>query len=334
MALPTKDKTWQFDVNIFYTDDDLASRSDTNKGFLLALKNALVGFASSPWAVESCSNSVAVGNNDGVDRWASGSDLVWGTTGNPHSWIVLTQPALGNGSICIALDSTTGVDSQGSIIFSPSAGFGAANGGADGTTTARPTATDEHVVIGTGNIVPQTSGGVTNQSLHVWLSSDGACTRAVATRGGNVQFALFFDAPKNPITAWSPARVYTWTRGNTLLYGNFFTTSMFHFTQGGVGQGLFEIAMAGADNSTHGRDNEASRFPNEFSGRTIMAPAVLYSDTVGLEGAWGLLHDVYGAPDTLPLGSTIRDQSGAAAWMKVGDLWLPWSPTLGAIATG
>lgn len=92
------------------------------------------------WVVKSCSDSVAYGVDDNVDRWDSDSDIVWAAAGVAHSWIVLESPAgmLPNSKkIRVLVDMSTGAGSP--HLINVTASSSAINTG--GSTTAAPTGT-------------------------------------------------------------------------------------------------------------------------------------------------------------------------------------------------
>lgn len=128
------------------------------KAFLMQQKTGTTGTSGAPpvgaaWSMYYSCDSVTAGTaNDGVDRWGGGTfdatKLVRAAAGSAHSWAVLKS----SGSICAALASTpfyliidwgTGADTTFNFLISKAAPTG-------GTTTARPTATDE---VGLTNFV-------------------------------------------------------------------------------------------------------------------------------------------------------------------------------------
>jgi hypothetical protein len=202
MALPTLLKSWQFNVN-----QQIGSWSTAlaaNQSAMQTIKLSLKGFSLSPWTVwGSCNGRVSTpsfGNGDGVDYWVSpATDILWAASGN-HSWIVLRQAGLGaKSAICIDLLSASSW--LATIVFSPSAGFGATNGGTDGTSSARPTATDEVVLLSAGAWGGY--NGVYTWRLHVMQSTQGECTRVAMMRNGASVGLWMFDTVKNPVTGWT-----------------------------------------------------------------------------------------------------------------------------------
>ena len=176
MALPTLEKTWQFDVNqVTPTVGVLETDMDT---MILKLKNSLIGFASTPWTVVRSSNGVTVAASD---LWSTIADLVHSSSA--RSWIVLKQTGCGGqGNLQICLDLNSSAQNNHDLYVSWHAGFGA------GTTSARPTATDETgFSLQWGSVTP----GQT--VLHVAQSSDGASTRVFLARDGAIVTTWLID---------------------------------------------------------------------------------------------------------------------------------------------
>lgn len=188
--LPTLEKSWQYVVNQSF------GSGSGYRSALRAIKNAMIGFASSPWLVGySCGFNgtiqVAGTPGDAVDRWNADAALVW-LAGGVRSWIVLTQANITSGfQLLIDLNAGSTAYSTASFYVSPSAGF------TGGTTSARPTATDEIAisgVVGTGWGPATTSAS----RIHVAMSTDGQCTRIFVCSGNIVGGMWILDRIKAP----------------------------------------------------------------------------------------------------------------------------------------
>jgi hypothetical protein len=101
MALPTLEKTWQFNVNQSTTTS--GSILPDMQALLYKLKTSLIGFGSTPWTVIRSSNGSSAGASD---YWASSSDLIWNYEGSAHSWMVLQQSALNNLQLLISCEQS------------------------------------------------------------------------------------------------------------------------------------------------------------------------------------------------------------------------------------
>jgi len=210
MGMPTKEKTWQYgpsgDPSAFLNQLTGDTTIDlTCKKTMWAIKESLIGFTTQPWTVVgSCDGSSNFDNIPATsnDYWVAATNLIWGTTGN-HSWIVLKQTGVGsNFQICIELKGV--VPYYAVIAFSASAGF------TGGALNARPTATDEVVVINSQDW----HWGNTNYApaLHVMQSTDGECTRIIACVNSTANMFVDISKPKNPSSGWSNPSIMTWVR--------------------------------------------------------------------------------------------------------------------------
>jgi len=174
MALPTLAKTWSFDVN-----NAVLGGGSSWPPHHLQMKNKLVGFGHG-WVVAGSGGAGAGGGGgmDSVDRWVVSGDITIGstsvTTGN--SWMVLQNDNIAVGFQLLMTPSKTGGGwtSISNFRVSPS---GLYTGGAQ---TTCPTATDEF------NLVQNETTGITNGALgcatHLWMSTDGECTRILLTQ--------------------------------------------------------------------------------------------------------------------------------------------------------
>lgn len=201
MSAPTLLKTWQIEGdNLVPTDSTIYIE---RKNLLLGIINKLIGFASNPMTVIGSNNGTASGM-DAVNRWATIADL------NNNSWIVLQQAGINaKFQICFHLNAnwTSGVP-QLTMVVSRLAGFGTANGGTDGSTSARPTATDEHAQT----VQNLTSGGAVSIAAryYVWQSTDGQMTQVMIRNAtaGTWNNHWFWGKPRNPRALWTNPCVY------------------------------------------------------------------------------------------------------------------------------
>ncbi len=320
MSLPSKVKTWQYSNN----------NAQGNTGTLLGdaratmrqLKNSLITFGTLPWTVRGSSNSVASGM-DLTDRWSSDANLVFAA--GAHSWIVLRQTGISaKFEFCIDLNNAT--QSNATVVVSGAAGFGTANGGTDGSTSARPTATDEIVLLAaaTWNGNP----GVTSLfQVHVQQSTDGECTRIYVTQSQVCVTFAVFDKPQNPISAWSSPWFATF-RGATTV-----TTSCALFTQlndnsiasfkpqSGVVAGNLYFATTFMNSGA--AVGQRISVPHDVSGGRPFTPITLVSDTPGVRGVWGEVYDMYFCDDQLTK-ATQFDSSPSRQWTYMKDVVVPW----------
>lgn len=319
MILPTLEKTWQYNVNI------LGTTSGTDKGdadfITLAIKNALLAFGLFPWVVVGSSNSVAF-NMAGTDLWTTGADLVRDNAA-PHSWIVLKQPAINaNTSICIDFDHSSA--KRVSLIFSPAAGF------TGGSTSARPTATDEKIMIVRdfwfGNWAG--SSGFPLRA-HLWESTDGECTRLITADDNQVKGFWLIDKPGDPVAGWSNPAICMATAdkgtNETLKYSNWF-----NITPGPIGA---EGPITDMPLRLTVESQLAWPYPNvpsvliEPSQEVGICPIGLFHNvTVGQRGRHGHIFDFW-STSSIPITGDSFPDDDSHEFMIFDDFVLPWNGT-------
>lgn len=179
MALPTLEKTWQYNVNQVIPASTVAA---DKRNLWFKIKQLLTGFASNPWTVVMSSDSITTGAGD---RWLTAANVVMFNEANPHSWIVLQQTTMNGGTFQICLDCNDGSGQYGSIIISAAAGF------TGGSTTYAPTATDGVAIINHNPWCTFNTSGST--VTHAWMSTDGQCTRLFTYVGGSCVMYFFLD---------------------------------------------------------------------------------------------------------------------------------------------
>lgn len=328
MSLPVLAKTWQYNVNQAFAMQ--ATITDTSRLIMYAIKTSLTGWASNPWAVAGSSNGSAAGM-DAIDRWTSAGSLIWNTTvsGLGRSWIVLAQTGLGPGyQLCIDLASNgTGDGRAGVIVVSPSAGF------TGGSTTARPTATDE-MQINAGAWGTQAN---MNYKLHVWQSTDGQCTRLMIY-GNNVCSGLaILDRVANPVSGWTLPTVSCW-RGESANATP--VNTYFLLTNPNSNSEIFYARGSATMRGTmtlegHNSAQLASvlTFANELSGEWPMFPIGFYvPNTPSHRGRHGTFYDLWMGSTSVVTADTYPSD-GSMQFVQAGPLVFPWNgaPTIQTI---
>lgn len=330
MALPTLAKTWQYSLrNAVVAQGTLLA---TGQRLLRLIKNSMKGFGTLPWVVQySCDSVTAGAAGDLVDRWAADANLVWANPGSAHSWIVLRQTGIAtNFEVCIATNSASSSPSAITIAVSPSAGF------TGGSTTARPTATDETVLI---NQAAWGANGSVNQNYvyDVWQSTDGQCTRMMIHQGGVSAIGFWvFDKPKNPTTGWtSPSCFLALGSSSTsqiqyTLLSNSSTTTAFRSRFSGVNYSMTATGE-GMQSGQAGILGQATAFlsVNDIDSSFIMQPIGIVSITVGMRGRQGAFFDMWWGSGTVNAGDTYPNdatkqfaQFGPGS--TTGAIILPW----------
>ena len=336
-AMPRLERAWQHKVNQAYGGTGVLL--DDVNSLLLGIKNALIDAASfgSPWIVWGSCNGSGLGefgNEDGVDWWADGGDLVRAAGGFHHSWMVLRQPGLGaRAAICVDLNNMSTANAT--IVLSPSAGFGAANGGADGTDTARPTATDELVLLSAGAWGARSSIG--SGTFHVVIDSAGLSTRVLITRASKMAGVWLFETPKRTRPDWTILPIGG-VVGSTseadpgvLSVANFYTAAALHTRPyaGAIDCSLFGLAPA----YTALPRVQQQTWVDDYSGEWPWDEIALQCATAGssFRGLVGALVDAYWAPISRATGNSYP-VAGTHEWAQFGDWMLTWNGTAPVVA--
>lgn len=325
MALPVLSKTYQFSNNSLQGGTGVLLTNA--RQVMRQIKNALIGFGTLPWTVQGSSDAVAAGM-DATDRWDSDSDLTWSTT--TRSWIVLRNTGMSaKFEMCIDLNGST--LNSASIIISPSAGFGTTNGGTDGSITARPTATDEVVILSQGTWFdsPNTDA---SYRVHAQKSTDGEVTRIIVTINQVCILFATIEKPKNPIGQWTSQWVAAW-RGSgaattsAARYGDWNDTSvrLFFKPSGSLPSGNLFMATTFTIGASIG-ERAAGQVPHDILNTRTLTPITLGSETAGLRGLWGELFDIYWG-DSAMQKATQFDASPSRLWTFFQDLVIPWDGT-------
>jgi len=307
MALPVLEKTWQYNVN----------QSTTTSGVLLTdcraamfkIKQSLIGFTNG-WTVVNSSNASLTGG----DCWASVSDLSWASSG-VHSWIVLQQTGVnGSGTTQICIDLFTANAYQFYIAFSPSAGF------AGGSTSARPTATDEY---STATIAWFPTSAATSV-IHATQSSTGDCTRVFVFSGGTCYGSLIMDTMYSD-SPLSYKGVFGYN--TSILYANVYTNTPYFRGIFGSTKYAAYVGVEQYQPNTVPAANAGAI--SDFSSAYPFCPISLHSTTIGARGRCGRLSDIFLGSTSIATGSTYP--SGGSTFAQFGTFIIPWNGTVPVI---
>lgn len=323
MALPTLLKSWQFNVN--QQVGSWSTALAANQSAMQAIKLSLKGFPLRPWTVwGSCdghASTPSFGNGDGADYWVSpATDILWAASGN-HSWIVLRQAGLSSkAAICVDLLSANTY--QATIVLSPSAGFGLANGGLNGTASARPTATDELLLLSAGSWGGY--NGAYTWRLHAMQSTRGECTRIAMMRGGASVGLWMFDTVKNPISVWTTPAVGLVVGSQALneaaTYANLSSAQPVKGRMAGDACSFYMTYEAYAStiipSSRTSPDDDTGEWP-------IFPVGLIQGGSPKHRGRKGELFDFWWAPDWTGSADTYPD-NGTNVLIQHGDVVLPW----------
>ena len=318
MSLPTLSKTWQISPNNQTTAQGSVT-ADARKT-LRGIKNALIGFGTNPWAVRySCSSTVAGSAGDAVDRWAADSDLVWNGPGSAHSWIVLRQTGISSTfEMLISCEGSGANASQLTMYVSTSAFSG-------GSTTARPTATDEVLVIGG----PWITNSDISHRYHVLQSTDGQCTRIFIGSSGVCVFSAIIDKPNNPTTGWinpyfalAAFNSTTWSLTSPVLITSSNASALGRMRSGST-TGNVSLTIEGLANN-FAADTAIGNIANEIDSSWDMWPLGIACLTTGIRGRHGSLFDLWAVSSSRASGDMIPGD-GSNQFAVCMPFIIPWN---------
>ncbi len=326
MALPPLSKTWQYDVN-FTQSGTATARAQQS---MHQIKEALIGFATLPWTVAFSSDSVAAGTpGDGVDRWDATTDVVWAA--GDHSWMVLKQTGISsNFQVCWDMGSDI---SDIELVISPSAGF------TGGSISARPTATDEQIIVsdkawGRGDATISTD----QIPLHCMMSDDGQVTRMIFNRDSAVSGFISFEKAQNPVSGWTipwfvifsceenstPNESMTYARMRNDLASNAATTFIRAVMPNPTER--FENMRMSSDGFATVATGTAFTGSNDISSDFEMNPASICCTVRPNRGVHGQIADIWFVSTDPAIGDTFPDDS-SEQFAVFDNMAIPWNGT-------
>jgi hypothetical protein len=319
VSLPTLVKTYQYNVN--QANAATGTVLTTNRNLLLLLVATLKGFATLPWIVRySCSSTVAGVADDLVDRWAAAANLVWSAVAGTHSWMVLRR----NDGVEILLD-LTGTSSSGSVLnlmISPSAHF------TGGTTTARPTATDEFCSTSSGaGVAYGPPSADTATRLHVWHSTDATVTHVGIAALGVMCGWVTIASPQPPISSGWTSPVWGMCFGTT---GATDVMTVGNLVSGAIGKGRVTTLMNLGLTSEMYLDAAGGQLHrtlvqvNDLTSEWEMYPIGLFSVTASHRGRHGVVFDMWWGSDGVATADTYPNDV-TRQFIQFGKLILPWN---------
>jgi hypothetical protein len=334
MALPTKEKTWQYgtagdpDAFLNYTIAGTANARETAQRALWWIKECLIGFSNAPWTVVgSCdASSFAM---DGTDYWVDYEDIVFQTDANDYSWIVLKQTGIAaNFQICIAALTANATYPRITLVVSQNAGF------TGGGLSDRPTATDERVVLDESDWFWISSSTNSDGVIDVMESTDGECTRVVFCGSNAAVALLLIDKPKNPDANWTNPWVVGHKRGNQgsdqLTYSSFNDNDEFYGQFTGVDT-TYYLATIGFNNAMIGEQIGGA---NEVENAYEIYPIWLYCPTASRKGTHGQLYDLwFSAADGVVTGDTYP-LAGGMTFAQFSEMVFAWDGATVPVITG
>lgn len=292
------------------------SSTATMKALALRIKTTWMALPASPPVVLGSSDATTAGM-DGVDRVTDVSDIV--CAAGAHSWVVYQ---VGAQQLC--WDWNTSDASEATLVVSL-AGF------TGGTTTARPTASDERVLVDADD---WNCGGDVRQVLQILHSTDGTQSMVMCFRGGDAKTFILLGTALEPVVGWTtPYMAFAGAQGNdsaglhaTEWERLFRTPGMKSWGPGGA-MDLFASSFVEYPESAGFKPAcVQADVPDPLTGLYPPQPMALVSVTPGMSGRHGRLPDLWFVAPSLANG-LYPNRTDIA---KFGDYLMPWET--GAVA--
>lgn len=304
MTAITFDKTWNAEESNFAYP---GSTTNVSKELIYRIK---VLMTNHNWTVVSSSNSTTADNND---NWSSRDSVVGANPGTAHSWIVLKNAAIAtNFQVCFDMYSSTLTNMT--AVVSYNAGF------SGGTTTNRPTATDETIILA-GIYDP---GTITyGRNLSLYYSSDFKCTRIFFNTDSPTDSStsygscFIFDTPKDPVSWWDEPFV-AMVGTTTINYSKHNALASPTYTK--VNGERVQLCLGSWGISTGAYGNIGFGDTQDANGAYVLSPIPLISLTSSRPGILGMLYDIYWVPSTLREGAYIPTSAGPRRLFVIGNI--------------
>jgi len=343
--LPAFQKTWQFklasgadSVNQLVDAETTASLQAAST--MLALLTSMLGFSLNPWVMRRCCDSLTV-KTDGTNLFTDKTKFVGAAAGSAHSWLVIRN-SLGQ-EICVDFSSASGVYIA-AMYISAAAGF------TGGSTTNRPTATDERSLRGSTASPIQwlagTAGVNVRLRLHVMHSTDGLATKAIVTYQGVALSILTVEKVSEGVGSWAVPAIASWigTAGGGSLTSTFAqdwrNCLNFQLIVADGPSGLMDIRVtpeicAGSNaqsfsSSRFTLTESAAGRESGYSGKWHVFGFGYYSRTSGMLGRHGRSVDrwiMLGGPNllgSLATGELLTAADGSRSVAVLGNWLIPW----------
>jgi hypothetical protein len=296
------------------------SATATCKALWLLHKTRILAFPSQAPVVVGSSDSTTAGM-DAVDRITDVSKLVWASGGGAHSWCAFQFPATG---IHLLWACNTNNAWEATLVAS-------LTGFTGGSTTARPTAADERVLIAADD---WTCGDNTRQVLHMWHSADGLQTIIIICQGGDAKTWIVFGKALEPEAGWTtPYFAFAGAQSNSSGGAHATEWQRLYRTPGlkswGPAGAMDLFASTFADFVVAGGATPAcvqANVVDPLTGLYPPQPMALLSVTSGMAGRHGRLPDVWFVAPAMANGlyPTRPDL------VKIGNYLFPWEAGVAA----
>jgi hypothetical protein len=299
------DKTWAVDD---YLTSDVGAVNDNNKEIIYHIKRLMCLHG---WTVVASSNGTTADIND---NWNSRTDIVGATPGTAHSWIVLQNTAIA-ATFQICFDMVSATIGNMTCVVSYSGSFTGFT-----STTARPTASGETVILSAATWSPSADAGY---SITMYYSSDNKCNRiyfcpAGYSSGSYVNFFIF-DSPKDAVSWWDEpwiAGVKNLVPTYTNLNNASSNTKLFTKINGIA----CDLAFASWGTTSGPYGGLTYGLGQDHNGAYVLSPIPIISLTAIRPGIIGSIYDLYWVGTGVPSGSYIPTAAGSKRLFTYRDI--------------
>lgn len=289
----------------------------TTTNYVDATNNATT--PSNMWQVRYSCDSVTAGTaGDLVNRWAAAANVVWANSGSAHSWIVLRSTTVGTSvELLISCEGSSATGAILTVYISYASNF------SGGTTTARPTAADEAVLLNGANWGASAAADGALK-MHTSKSTDGQSWDLKICKGGlTVTWVVIQKAVAHDAT-WTNPVVALIIGGTTeaVTVANVNTTASFK-ALGASAMTMFASMPFANSASVISQQTTAASLSSKwnFWGMGLVSYTALNVNTTGAP------IDMWWVSTTNPTGSTFPSTGTASQFAQFGCLAFPWFQT-------
>ena len=330
MALPVLAKSWSFQVN--NVQPSKGSFIACTQYLIYAIKNM---FLAAGWTVRSscggASKAALSVNNAGGDKWTAPDQIWWNYGSNvPRSWIVLRNTALGSAFDividCVGQGYDNYVDNQVIII-----GFAIGGYNLNGTTSARPTATNSDECLTCANANPYFGGPWlpswvdVQYAYHGIFSTDKECNRIIIYQNNSPVTIWLFEKLATPVTGFTdPITVMTIASNgpfaNIVTAANLSANNNWKFRYGSAN---YSANMTVEGLNAVSLPNQIASV-NDIDGSWPIMPCGFYCSTYPARGRHAIFYDLWQGSTSLSSGSTYPSDN-SRQFAQHGCLITPWN---------